>query len=181
MNKKYRNFITNHCNISFLLSSDVFLGIETNVVKPLPQTLFAHEDIESAFGCLHSDQNGGKIVIQMRIEKPDGSFEKIFANPKLYFDPNKSFLLIGKAGNMNLEIADWLIRRGATKVVINSQKPSATGYQAICLRKWSMFDGVKVEVYAIDANTFEGSSELISKVNQLGTLGGKHLKLKNLF
>lgn len=161
----------------------LFLGIESDVVKPLPRTLFPHEDVESAFRCLESGQNEGKVLIELRKKEVEieSSFEKILAYPKVFFDPNKSFLLIGKSGNINLEITDWLIRKGATKIVINSQKPDTTGYQALCLRKWSMFENVKVEVYSEDADSFQGSSDLLFKAKKLGSLGGKLLKLNILF
>lgn len=116
--------------------------------------------------------------MSIQIRKEDSStlkspLRKIIATPKLYFYPEKSYILIGGTGLIGLEVADWIIRKGAKKVIINAESQISSGYPALCLHKWSMFEGVHVEVCIEDASTMAGSTELISKARRLGPIGGK--------
>lgn len=102
------------------------------------------------------------------------------ATPKLYFDPTKSFILVGGTGLCGLEIADWLIRNGARKLVLNSRKGIRNGYQAYCLEKWSQWKGTVVKVSRDDAITMEGTEALVAKAMELGPVEGKYWLTKFL-
>lgn len=143
----------------------------------MPKLVFSAKEIVNAFRYLDSDQIVAKVIIQIATEDFDNVsilHRKILATPKLYFDPSKSFLLIGGTELIGLEVADWMIRKGARKIIINSRKFSTTGYQAHCLHKWSQYERVKVEVAREDVTTLEGSLNLILKARQFGSVGGKY-------
>lgn len=44
-------------------------------------------------------------------------------------DPKKTYILIGGLGGFGLELADWLIVRGAKKLVLSSRRGFSSGYQ----------------------------------------------------
>lgn len=100
-------------------------------------------------------------------------FKKIKATKKLYFYPDKSYLLIGGTGLIGLEVTDWIIRKGAKKIIINTEHPITSGYPALCLHKWSMYEGVNVEVCTEDASVITGLTKLIFKANNSGPIGGR--------
>lgn len=90
----------------------------------------------------------------------------------MYFDPSKSFILVGGTGLCGLEIADWLIRNGARKIILNSRKGIKNGYQAFCLEKWSQWKGTIVKVFKDDTTSLVGAEALIGKAKELGPVAG---------
>lgn len=44
------------------------------------------------------------------------------------------YVVVGGLGGFGLELADWLILRGARKIVLNSRRGVTTGYQSSRLR-----------------------------------------------
>lgn len=103
---------------------------------------------------------------------------KITATPKLHFHPDKSYILIGGTGLVGLELVDWLIRKGATKIVINARKSVTIGYKALCFHKWSKRKDVKIVTSSHDCVTLSGNEKLIANAVKLGPVGGKY-RFKN--
>ena len=46
---------------------------------------------------------------------------------RTYFDPKKSYIITGGLGGFGLELTQWLIDRGATKVILTSRSGITTG------------------------------------------------------
>lgn len=78
---------------------------------------------------------------------------------------------IGGLGGFGLELANWLVFRGATKIVLTSRSGIKTGYQALCVRRWQQ-GGVKVFVSTADCSTIAGTEQLLKEANALGPVGG---------
>ncbi|CAH1164765.1 unnamed protein product [Phaedon cochleariae] len=150
-------------------------GMNSGVVKPLPSTVFDETEVETAFRFLSSGKHKGKVLVQLRKEDPDtlkSPTRTIEAIPKVYFDPNKSYVIIGGLGGIGLELTDWLIKRGATKILLNSKRTVSTGHQAYCLRKWSQHKQVTVKVNTEDTTQLEGATRLVCEAKKLGPVGG---------
>ncbi|KAJ8950730.1 hypothetical protein NQ318_011221 [Aromia moschata] len=150
-------------------------GIKKGVVKPLPRTVFDETEIENAFRFLSTGKHKGKVVIRLRKEDPAvvaSPARTISAIPSVYFDPKKSYILIGGLGGISLELANWMIRRGATKIVLNSRRNVSNGYQSYCLKKWERFSGITVRINVDDTSSLEGARELVGEAKQLGPVGG---------
>lgn len=95
------------------------------------------------------------------------------AAPKVYFDANKSYILIGGLGGVGLELCDWMIKKGATKIVLNARRYIWNGYQSYCFKKWSEHKGVKIEINIDDTTNLIGAEKLMKAARQLGPVGGK--------
>lgn len=78
---------------------------------------------------------------------------------------------IGGLGGFGLEIANWLIVRGATKIVLTSRSGITTGYQAFCVRRWEE-SKVKVLISTADCTTVAGTEKLLKEASTLGPVGG---------
>lgn len=74
-------------------------------------------------------------------------------------------------GGFGLELAHWMVKRGATRLVLNSRSGVRTGYQAWCLRRWREA-GVQVRVSTADAASPGGARALLREAAALGPLGG---------
>jgi len=150
-------------------------GIKSGAVRPLPSTVFNEQSVEQAFRYMATGKHIGKVLLQVR--KDEGARvvnpvpKQVSAIPRTYMNPDKSYVLVGGLGGFGLELANWLVSRGATKIVLTSRSGVKTGYQALCIRRWRQA-GVQVHVSTADAGTEKGAQQLLSECNQLGPVGG---------
>ena len=70
-------------------------------------------------------------------------------------------------GGFGLELADWLVLRGARKLVLSSRTAIRTGYQSLRVRLWRSY-GAKVVISLADITTESGVTDLLSDANKLG-------------
>jgi fatty acid synthase len=70
-------------------------------------------------------------------------------------------------GGFGLELADWLVLRGARKLVLTSRYGLKTGYQSSRVRTWRSY-GVTVVISVNDISTRSGVAALLSDANKLG-------------
>ena len=85
--------------------------------------------------------------------------------------PLKSYAVIGGLGGFGLELAHWLIERGARKLVLSSRSGPCDAYQHMCLKRLRS-KGAEVVVTTADASTFEGAKQLVREAIHLGPVGG---------
>ena len=76
-------------------------------------------------------------------------------------------IFAGGLGGFGLELADWLILRGARKLVLSSRTGIRTGYQSLRVRLWRSY-GAEVVVSLADITTDSGVIELLSEANRMG-------------
>lgn len=77
----------------------------------------------------------------------------------------------GGLGGFGLELAQWLVVRGARQLVLVSRSGVRTGYQAWCVRRWRAA-GVRVLVSTADATRAAGARDLLREAGQLAPVGG---------
>jgi fatty acid synthase len=70
-------------------------------------------------------------------------------------------------GGFGLELANWLVLRGARKLVLSSRTGVRTGYQSLRVRMWRSY-GAKVVICLTDITTESGVTDLLSEANRLG-------------
>ena len=51
------------------------------------------------------------------------------ALPRTLCDPKKTYIITGGLGGFGLELADWLVHRGARRLVLTSRSGIKNGYQ----------------------------------------------------
>ncbi|KAL1129219.1 hypothetical protein AAG570_013748 [Ranatra chinensis] len=150
-------------------------GIASGVVQPLPCTIFSHNKLEQFFRYMAAGKHMGKVVLEIKKETNEKDSmltpQSVSAVPRTYMNPDKSYIIIGGLGGFGLELAHWMINRGATKLVLTSRSGIRDGYQSLCIRRWTS-KGVTVHVSTTDASTLEGSNRLIAEANKLGPVGG---------
>ncbi|XP_060802513.1 fatty acid synthase-like [Amyelois transitella] len=151
-------------------------GLASGAVRPLPATVYGDQQLEAAFRYMATGKHIGKVVLRVRDEEPGAaparpSAKLLSAIPRTYFHPAKSYVLVGGLGGFGLELGSWLVKRGATKLVLNSRSGVRTGYQAWCINRWRE-KGVTVAVSNIDATTLEGAKQLLREAARLGPVDG---------
>lgn len=75
--------------------------------------------------------------------------------------------LSGGLEDIGLELADWLVSRGARKLVLTSRDGIKTGYQSLRVRIWRSY-GTTVVISPGDITTKSGVRALLSHANKLG-------------
>ncbi|XP_059050662.1 fatty acid synthase-like [Achroia grisella] len=113
-------------------------GIASGAVRPLPATVYHDHQLEQAFRYMATGKHVGKVLLRIREEEGAASRpapKLISAIPRTYLHPTKSYVLVGGLGGFGLELAQWLVVRGATRIVLNSRSGVRTGYQSMCIRR----------------------------------------------
>lgn len=150
-------------------------GIKTGAVRPLPTSVFGDQQVEQAFRFMASGRHIGKVVLKIREEEKAQTVvptpKLISAIPRTYMHKEKSYILIGGLGGFGLELANWLVFRGATKIVLTSRSGMRTGYQSLMIRRWRD-RGVTVSIDTNDVTTLKGAQKLLQEAKKLGPVGG---------
>lgn len=122
-----------------------------------------------------SGKHIGKVVIKIRDEE---SQKEVQPTPKMmksilrtYLHKDKTYVLVGGLGGFGLELSNWMVSRGARKIVLTSRSGIKTGYQSLMIRRW-VEKGVKVLVDTNDASKLEGARKMLENAKKLGPVGG---------
>ncbi|XDA81106.1 hypothetical protein R6Z07F_011082 [Ovis aries] len=158
------------------VSSLLKAGIREGVVQPLKRTVFPRTQVEDAFRYMAQGKHIGKVVIQVREEEQKAVLHgtkptQMAALCKTFCPAHKSYVITGGLGGFGLELAHWLVERGAQKLVLTSRSGIRTGYQARQVREWRR-QGVQVLVSTRDVSSLDGTQRLITEAAQLGPVGG---------
>jgi len=150
-------------------------GIQNGAVNPLPATVFNESQVEQAFRYMGSGKHIGKVVLKIREEESAAVIQPatklVTSIPRSYMNPDKTYVLVGGLGGFGLELANWLVVRGAKNLVLTARSGVTTGYQAVCVRNWKE-SGVNILISKADCSTLKGAQQLVDDSNKLGPVGG---------
>lgn len=96
--------------------------IESGIIQPLGATVFDASDVEQAFRFIASGKHIGKVLLKVRHELNDAESLPIRVLPRVYCDPDESFIIVGGLGGFGMELADWLMLRGCKKLILTSRR-----------------------------------------------------------
>ncbi|XP_022181594.1 fatty acid synthase-like [Myzus persicae] len=151
-------------------------GIKTGEVQPLPTTVYStDESLLEAFDKTVSFNYFGKIVLKVRDEESKKLIvpvsKKVLAVPKTFVDPEKTYVVIGGLNDFGLQMANFLVTRGAKKLVLVSSGGVRTGFQSLFMRRWKE-KNIEVDVVEYDTTKLEETEALLKEANQLGQVAG---------
>ncbi|XP_074602404.1 fatty acid synthase-like isoform X2 [Brevipalpus obovatus] len=135
--------------------------LNNGVIKPLPRTVFEMQHAEDAFRYMAAGKHMGKVVIRIRNPEQSQEITPIIALNTADFYPDKAYIIIGGFGGLGLEVATWLVSRGARIIVINSRSGPRTPYHRYCLDKMAE-NNVQVVISKHDLTTEMGTRALLS-------------------
>lgn len=104
--------------------------LRRGVIQPLHSTLFEVNELEKAYRFLSTGKHVGKVVLKIREDQFDDLTVPIAAVPRVYCDPKFVWVIPGGLGGFGLELADWLVIRGARKLVLSSSRGITKSYQS---------------------------------------------------
>ncbi|XP_070508377.1 fatty acid synthase-like [Chironomus tepperi] len=143
-------------------------AMDNNIVKPLKTTVFNADQLEEAFRYMASGKHIGKILIKIRDE--NGPLIKE-VTPRVFFNPQHSYIICGGLGGFGMELADWMIIRGCRKIVLSSSRGVVDGYHEYKFRLWRSY-GVDIKISTANITTASGCQQLIAEASELGPVGG---------
>nr|WLV27769.1 fatty acid synthase [Panonychus citri] len=150
-------------------------GIKTGAVKPLNRTVFGVNEAESAFRFMASGKHIGKVILKVCDEEPTPVTPPVSVSipaiARTIFYPNKSYILVGGLGGFGLELAHWMVDRGARHLILTSRSGPREGYQHLAVKRLKAL-GANVVVSQINCSTEKGSHELIDLAKSFGPVGG---------
>ncbi|KAJ3652416.1 hypothetical protein Zmor_018384 [Zophobas morio] len=142
-------------------------GIEAGFVKPLPRIVFNADEVEMSYRYMMTGKHIGRILIKLRNEADSVSKFKMLSNPSFHCDLRYTYVVIGGLGGVGLELSDWLVLRGARKLVLTSRSGVQSGYHQHRINIWRTY-GVQVKISTKDVTTEQGCEDLIKDANELG-------------
>ncbi|WKY15735.1 hypothetical protein Q1695_000877 [Nippostrongylus brasiliensis] len=150
-------------------------GIKSGVVQPLPASLFPADKAEDAFRFMSAGKHIGKVVMEIRKEESERKCSpsdiSVRAICRTLCHPQHVYLITGGLGGFGLELAQWLINRGARKLVLTSRSGIRTGYQARCVHFWRR-TGISVLISTLNIAKRSDADELIRQCLTMGRLAG---------
>lgn len=150
-------------------------GIKNGAIRPLQSTVFSEQQLEQGFKYMAAGKQIGKVLLKIRDEEPQKRvlpmLKTVAAISRTYINPEKSYILIGDLEGFSLELADWMVSRGAKFIVLVSRSGIRNGYQALCVRRWRE-SGVKIVVFTENVATLADAEHLIQESNRLAPVGG---------
>ncbi|XP_053205827.1 fatty acid synthase-like [Panonychus citri] len=150
-------------------------GIKSGEVVPLSTTIFQMNQLEESFRFMATGKHIGKVLIQMRNENEDPNKAELYRSiGQTFFDLEKSYIITGGLGGLGLELAYWMVSRGATNLVLTSRSGIKTKYQEYILERMrnNSYSRVNIIISNEDCSTSESAERLINQAQELGQIGG---------
>nr|WRO29226.1 FAS2 protein [Tuta absoluta] len=147
-------------------------GIESGAVRPLTYCTFEKNEVETAFRYMAAGKHIGKVIVKIRDEERSNRPVKptvmpIDAVPRYTCHEDNVYVVVGGLGGFGLELADWLIMRGARKLLLTSRRGVVNGYQSTRLRAWASY-GADVQISTYDITTEAGCEQMLKMANSMG-------------
>ncbi|XP_032678573.1 fatty acid synthase-like isoform X2 [Odontomachus brunneus] len=144
-------------------------GLDSGAIKPITRKVFQRDEVESAFRYMAAGKHIGKIIVKVQ-EDEKFTDAPILALPRYYCLPNRTYIILGGLGGFGLELADWLIIRGAKNLVLISRAGIQNGYQRMKTEQWKTY-GVKVFIAAnIDASDVKDCENMLKTAEKLAPI-----------
>ncbi|KAK9891622.1 hypothetical protein WA026_015585 [Henosepilachna vigintioctopunctata] len=145
-------------------------------IKPIPsRKVFDVDDITEAFKYFQTTNHVGKILLKVREEEKspicNPSFRSLKAIPKLFFNPCKSYIIIGGLGGLGLEFAMMLSLKGAKHIFLNSRSPPKHGYQLNIIRMIKSW-GTSIYINHDDCSSLNNARNLLNEAISIAPVGG---------
>jgi fatty acid synthase len=151
----------------FKLLSD---GINAGVVKPLHHMVFNKDQVTEAFRYMSRGKHIGKVLIGLR-DEDDKRPLALEAKRKFWCHPEKTYVVTGGLGGVGLELAEWLVQRGAKSLVITSRSGIKNNYQRFRINCWQA-KGVQVLVSGKNVANVDEAESLLKEAQAINPVGG---------
>ncbi|KAK5638956.1 hypothetical protein RI129_013251 [Pyrocoelia pectoralis] len=163
-------FFSSHPHVKRLLQKIVQNGLDNRIIKPLHYQIYKPGEVEKAYRDMAAGKHIGKIIVQIRQEDQlSPTLSK--AMPRFFCNPLMTYIVIGGLGGLGLELVDWMILRGARKLVLVSRNGVRNGYAASRIKLWKNYQ-TSINVSTEDVSSEEGCIALLKNASKLAPIAG---------
>ena len=152
-------------------------GLENGSVRPIDTTVFERDQVEDALRYMAAGKHTGKVLIKIRdeVEEPIPIIKPHRCLARVHFDHDKTYIITGGLGGVGLEMASWMIDRGAARLVLTSRSGAVTGYQKMSVQRLKQqipYTYGQILVSTNTALTEDSARSLFAEATELGPIGG---------
>lgn len=123
--------LARNSNVKKLLTSKIIADLKRGVIKPLPSKILDFKQMKNAFSSISPGKVNENIVVAMPNEN---EMAKLNVRAKFIASSKSVYIITGGLGGIGLELANWLIMRGAGTLILCSRHGPTTAYQQYRLR-----------------------------------------------
>ncbi|XP_065204931.1 fatty acid synthase-like [Planococcus citri] len=149
--------------------------LNLEIIKPIKRIVFEIHQIETAFRYMAAAKHTGKVLIKVQDEEKEPTAKpnlpQVNASPFVNCRRDGSYVIIGGLGGFGLELADWLILRGARNIVLSSRYGITDGYQTFRINLWRSY-GVNVAISTENVTEETGMRALLQTSAAMGPVTG---------
>ncbi|XP_005094158.1 fatty acid synthase [Aplysia californica] len=155
-------------------------ALREGYVTPINTVTFDPLEVAEAFKMAAEGSQNGKIVIKFREEEKNSTSVpkavSLNAAPQVTCDPDKSYVIVGGIGGFGLDLAQWLVTRGCTKLVLTGSNKEVlqSGYLQRRIKLWQS-EGVKVTSALDPCDNIDGARGIMALAQTLAPVGGVFL------
>ena len=136
---------------------------------PIQHQVFTADQVVDAFRWMQQGKHVGKIVVDFT--NPPKTIYPGDAAP-LQLDPKGTYWIIGGLGGFGLEVAKWLVSRGARSLVLTNRRQEVSEEIRLVLETLR-HQGVRIEILAGDITSLTETRRLVASIeSQLPPLRG---------
>lgn len=148
-----------------------YQDIQKGIIQPIPSTVFNARDVNEAFGYYDSTDHMGKVLLKIRDNPKDHISLPIPITLRFSAQKGASYIVFGGLDGFGIEFTDWLVNRGAEKIVISSLRRSLTNYQMYRIKLWQE-SNIKILYRFENRGTKAQCLELLEIAEKMGPIGG---------
>lgn len=143
--------------------------IENGIIKN-PETILKlpYHEAQKGFRMLQMGKHLGKVVLVAPEKETVAVVPAMYRNTTI-FNPDKVYLLVGGLGGLGRTLAEWMVRKGATKLAFMSRS-GASRPEALATKTWLEARDVKVSIYRADVTDFAAVKACTDAIGE--SLGG---------
>jgi acyl transferase domain-containing protein/NADPH:quinone reductase-like Zn-dependent oxidoreductase/NAD(P)-dependent dehydrogenase (short-subunit alcohol dehydrogenase family) len=129
-----------HNDFKHLLRALVQNGLDKNEIVPLNiDKMYHYTKLDEAIRYMGSGKHTGKIIIEMIKQNDNIKIEQ-------QFNTNGTHMITGGMGGFGLELAEWLIKQGASKILLVGRNGINNLYQKRKFDKYRELEYVKCDI-----------------------------------
>ena len=127
--------------------------MENGTIKN-PETIMTlpYHEAQKGFRMLQMGKHLGKVVLVAEEKQLVGVVPTVYRNTSI-FNPDKIYLLVGGLGGLGRTLAEWMVRKGATKLAFMSRS-GASRPEALATKTWLEARDVEVSIYRADVTDY---------------------------
>ncbi|GFO47122.1 fatty acid synthase [Plakobranchus ocellatus] len=148
-------------------------GIKEGIVKPLNSLILPATDTTGIFAALTTENWIQQLVVKIQDEEETQHRQSpaLMVRKHTQFHSDRCYLLVGSLDWFVLELAYWMVRRGARHLLISSRDGETSAYHQCKINMMAELRP-EVKVTTETAMTLEGAARLLYEASQIGPLGG---------